>query len=360
MWYLVKERNNTRTYRFKILEDKKFMTMELWIERIRTSTPFIHFFVDSLCSIGMDSYYWEVRPVTRATLSEVFECVLIESPSLHKVKAKPTAFQEFLNNDPVVSFPNLSGDAQLVVPCTWLPEENYGHLGSFLRKAEDEQLIPFWKRVSEEYRAQIGEETRWLSTAGLGVPWLHVRIDSRPKYYKYEVYKSEAYLDVSKIFEFIRRGNMEGINKIQKIHGLDAVKSNMEYDSPANIHTAASYGQLEVVRYLLSPDLNEDPNIKRMNDFTPLHAAAMEGHWEVVKFLLESGADPNAQTRGQKYTPMHSAAFAGHLETVRVLLKHGADPKLLNHRDEKPVETAMRTDQNHVVSYINMITNHDN
>lgn len=29
----------------------------------------------------------------------------------------------------------------------------------------------------------------WVSTSGLGVSWLHVRLDSRPKYYTYAPYK---------------------------------------------------------------------------------------------------------------------------------------------------------------------------
>ncbi|MGB1216866.1 MAG: DUF6940 family protein [Saprospiraceae bacterium] len=29
----------------------------------------------------------------------------------------------------------------------------------------------------------------WLSTAGLGVYWLHIRMDNRPKYYKHKAYK---------------------------------------------------------------------------------------------------------------------------------------------------------------------------
>jgi len=32
-----------------------------------------------------------------------------------------------------------------------------------------------------------------LSTHGLGVPYLHVRIDNRPKYYSYKDYKDPAF-----------------------------------------------------------------------------------------------------------------------------------------------------------------------
>ncbi|MBX3248007.1 MAG: hypothetical protein KF901_12575 [Myxococcales bacterium] len=39
-----------------------------------------------------------------------------------------------------------------------------------------------------ELRARTAA-TVWLSTAGLGVDWLHVRLDARPKYYRHAPYK---------------------------------------------------------------------------------------------------------------------------------------------------------------------------
>ena len=36
------------------------------------------------------------------------------------------------------------------------------------------------------------EQPRWLSTAGMGIPWVHVRIDSYPKYYRFPPYKVAA------------------------------------------------------------------------------------------------------------------------------------------------------------------------
>lgn len=36
--------------------------------------------------------------------------------------------------------------------------------------------------------ARVGTRPVWLSTAGAGVAWLHVRLDDRPKYYSYRPY----------------------------------------------------------------------------------------------------------------------------------------------------------------------------
>jgi uncharacterized protein DUF6940 len=30
----------------------------------------------------------------------------------------------------------------------------------------------------------------WVSTAGMGVPWLHVRLDTRPTYYRHAAYRA--------------------------------------------------------------------------------------------------------------------------------------------------------------------------
>jgi hypothetical protein len=36
---------------------------------------------------------------------------------------------------------------------------------------------------------RVGSKVVWLSTAGAGVSWLHVRLDDRPKYYQFEPYR---------------------------------------------------------------------------------------------------------------------------------------------------------------------------
>ena len=35
---------------------------------------------------------------------------------------------------------------------------------------------------------EAGDMPLWVSTAGLGVSWLHVRLDARPKYYRHDAY----------------------------------------------------------------------------------------------------------------------------------------------------------------------------
>jgi len=83
----------------------------------------------------------------------------------------------------------LGGDARLVVPTPQGDAGIYTHLASFVRRAPAAQRDAFWQRVGKCLAEEIEEGTRWLSTAGGGVSWLHVRIDRRPKYYKYLDYR---------------------------------------------------------------------------------------------------------------------------------------------------------------------------
>ena len=87
----------------------------------------------------------------------------------------------------VATFDNLGGDATLVAPC---PDctGNFAHLGSFTATASAERQDALWQAVGEALASRIGPRPVWLSTAGHGVAWLHVRLDSRPKYYRHAPY----------------------------------------------------------------------------------------------------------------------------------------------------------------------------
>ena len=86
-----------------------------------------------------------------------------------------------------VTFGNLGGDAILVAPC---PEEqgNFAHLASFTASATAGRQDAVWRAVGEALASRMGPRPLWLSTAGHGVAWLHVRLDSSPKYYRHAEY----------------------------------------------------------------------------------------------------------------------------------------------------------------------------
>ncbi len=154
-------------------------------------------FLALLASVPFSAFRWETPPLTAASADRPFEFVVLDSPGLASTP-NPHAFAEHFrraaDTNGVVAFSNLSRDALLVVPC---PDPNslpsaYGHLGAFVRHAPQSQQHALWQRVAETMHQRLGTAPVWLSTAGAGVSWLHVRLDDRPKYYGYEPYRQAA------------------------------------------------------------------------------------------------------------------------------------------------------------------------
>lgn len=144
----------------------------------------------ALAGAPYDAYAWETPAVTSATSERPFEFVLLERPDL-EVPPDPAPFSDYLGDDSdVVVFENLSGDAVLVVPTPRAPHDVYAHLGRFVRGAPDEQRHALLQELARAWRSELGDAPLWLSTAGGGVAWLHVRLDMRPKYYGHTPYRA--------------------------------------------------------------------------------------------------------------------------------------------------------------------------
>ena len=116
----------------------------------------------------------------------LFECVVKDAPSLATGRADPSAFSVHLR-DSVNTFSSLGGDATLIAPSA---TGDYGHFAAFLRTAPAAQVDALLRSVGDAIAAWPRSANPWVSTAGLGVPWLHVRVDTRPKYYRHRPYRS--------------------------------------------------------------------------------------------------------------------------------------------------------------------------
>ena len=149
----------------------------------------------SIVEAPFEAVFWETPPVTPSTLHEPFEFVLVDAPGLARVRADRAAFDEHFRaagqDALVTSFINIGGDADLVAPTPVVDDAGYAHLASFVRIAPPRQIDAAWVRVGEVMlrRLDASPEPIWLSTSGLGVFWIHIRIDSRPKYYMHAPYR---------------------------------------------------------------------------------------------------------------------------------------------------------------------------
>jgi hypothetical protein len=146
-----------------------------------------------LANVPYTAFRWETPAVTTASASQPFEFVILDSPDLDR-RPDPEAFGEHFGGAGagIAVFPNLGGDAILVVPCPIAELSAYGHLAAFVRLAPESQRHLLWQSVGEAMTRRLGVKPVWLSTAGAGVPWLHVRLDDRPKYYGFGPYKRHA------------------------------------------------------------------------------------------------------------------------------------------------------------------------
>lgn len=162
------------------------------IHRWQNDTGFRTFFIDLLVDSPFSAFRWETPPITTATANRPFEFVLLDSPGLAS-KPDSAAFAEHFNAmvpGGIVDFPNLGGDAIMIVPCPDNPVSEYGHLAAFLRHSRKSQQHSLWELVGAAMQRRLGPKPVWLSTAGGGVAWLHVRLDDRPKYYGYAPYRN--------------------------------------------------------------------------------------------------------------------------------------------------------------------------
>ena len=173
----------------QILEGERPFTHAQILQKWQTDEPFRTFFINLLADAPFVAYFWETPPVTQSTLERPFEFVLVNAPSLAEVPAQRRAFASYFNDEPVVDFSNLGGDAHLVVPCPQTASDDFAHLATFSRSAPLNQQHHFWQRVGTAVSGHVGERPLWVSTSGLGVYWLHVRLDSRPKYYTFRPYR---------------------------------------------------------------------------------------------------------------------------------------------------------------------------
>jgi hypothetical protein len=171
------------------------LTFAQVVDGWREDEAFRRFFLAALADTPYPAFYWEMPPIGRGSMDRPYEYMVLEGGALERIRPDPAAFLEQFDGPGtpglVACFRNLGGDATLVAPQPVAGVAGYGHIGPFLRSAPAEQQHALLKTLAAavDLKLQRTDERIWISTAGLGVPWLHVRLDSRPKYYKHEPYR---------------------------------------------------------------------------------------------------------------------------------------------------------------------------
>ncbi|MGI9286107.1 MAG: DUF6940 family protein [Pseudomonadales bacterium] len=187
-----------------ILNGGRIRKFELWLHTERLNyaqvvdswhhdVAFREFFIALLADVPFPAYFWETPPVELSTFDQPFEFVLVDSPQMATIAPDPVAFGSYFGGQTlkggIVSFLNLGKDARLFVPCPLAPISAYASMATFVRLAPEKQQHALWQAVGASIEQLVRKQTVWVSTSGLGVAWLHVRLDERPKYYSYTPYR---------------------------------------------------------------------------------------------------------------------------------------------------------------------------
>ena len=173
-------------------EDGPTPTRRDALQHLAEDGTFRHLLARRLAEFPHEAFFWECPPTSQARQEWEFEFVLIPTPTLARARADPSSFSaqfDLMQRADVVTFGNLGGDATLVVPAPRAAAAAYAHLGAFVRTAPPKQVDTLFQSLASAITERLSNEPLWVSTAGLGVPWLHIGLDSHPNYYRHAPFK---------------------------------------------------------------------------------------------------------------------------------------------------------------------------
>ena len=178
--------------RYRLCSESRPLSFRQLFDKLQNEAVFRDWYTVMLASVAPPACFWEHPPLTEQTFDDAAEFVLIDAPMLARLRPEPGPFgNQFARHAgaEVITFSNLGGDALLVTPAPVASPEVYPHLAAFVRGASTTQLHALWTATARAVHDALGDEPCWLSTSGLGVAWLHIRLDTQPKYYQHRPYK---------------------------------------------------------------------------------------------------------------------------------------------------------------------------
>lgn len=134
------------------------------------------------------SFFYETSICT-AELDIPYQQKFIPDSRLSSMQQDSTSFDKEIKkaskkgNKYATSFTNLGGDATLIIP---IPREgkNFATIKDFMDNASITHQREFWKYASKIIQHLLKTQSGiYINTHGLGVPYFHLRIDTKPKYY---------------------------------------------------------------------------------------------------------------------------------------------------------------------------------
>lgn len=173
----------------KLFQHSEQLTFSAFFRLLQDDREFAGWYTDLLKSSPFRSYFWEHPPLNSSSVSRGAEFAMLDAPVLDRMRPDADAFRSHFVGREVATFRNLGGDAILIAPSPADSSHAYPHLAAFLQYAPAGQVRDLWQTVGRTVCDALSERPVWLSTSGLGVAWVHIRLDSSPKYYQHQPYK---------------------------------------------------------------------------------------------------------------------------------------------------------------------------
>lgn len=195
---LVTTRIDERVERHRIddVHSGRTLTRGQFVQRLARDGRLWSTLSAAVADAPFEAVFLELVPLSRDRSERAFGFVLVDAPSLAPLRADPRPFARHLSGAArVARFPNIGGDAMLVAPCPPAggPADHGAHLASFVRRGDPDHVAALWREVGAALADRVAaapDRPVWTSTSGLGVAWLHVRLDTAPKYYVHAPYRS--------------------------------------------------------------------------------------------------------------------------------------------------------------------------
>lgn len=173
----------------RLSQDGVSLTFRQLFELLQHNRDFAGWYTDQLRGSRFSAYFWEHPPLTSTTIDFRAEFALVNAPMLENLRPNAAPFNAYFTTGEIATFRNLGGDAMLIAPSPAGSSPGYAHLATFLQGAPTGQVHAIWQCVGQTVCKSLSDKPIWLSTSGLGVTWLHIRLDSSPKYYQHQAYK---------------------------------------------------------------------------------------------------------------------------------------------------------------------------
>ncbi len=128
------------------------------------------------------------------------------------------------------------------------------------------------------------------------------------------------------LFEAVKKGDKKKVVELIK-KGADVnakIKAPSYSEGWTPLHFAAQWGDMEIIRLLISKKADVNALSKGLAPLRPLHASAYSGHYKASQFLLANGANVDALD-GYGRTPLHGVAYGKNIKIAKLLIEKGAN-----------------------------------